>query len=141
MSRADHPARRWSALVVDDDPALQGLFFSLLARKGFVVDCAPNGRLAFEYIRRGAYSAIFLDLMMPEVNGLELLDRLERDCPALLRRIVIVTGAPQHVIEEINPSRVFAVIRKPFDIDHFMTTAMACAQPPQSALSAQHPSL
>ena len=128
MSRADHPARRWSALVVDDDPGLQGLFFSLLGRNEFAVDCAPNGRLAYEYIRRGAYSVIFLDLMMPEVNGRELLDRLERESPQLLSRIVIVTGAPQHVIDEVKPSRVFAVIRKPFDINDFMSAALACAE-------------
>jgi len=76
VSRVDHPGHRFSALVVDDDPGLQGLFFSLLGRGGFAVDCAPNGRQAFEYIRRGTYSVILLDLMMPEVNGLELLDRL-----------------------------------------------------------------
>ena len=127
MSRVDHPSRRWSALVVDDDPGLQGLFFSLLARNGFAVDAAPNGRQAYEYIRRGAYSVILLDLMMPDVNGGELLDRLERESPALLSRIVIMTGAPQNVIDEVRPSRVHRVMRKPFELDEFMETVMACA--------------
>src|SRR5437660_937781 len=67
MSRVDPPGRRQSALVVDDDPALQGLVHTLLGRDGFAVDCAPNARTAFEYIRRGSYSVILLDLMMPDV--------------------------------------------------------------------------
>ena len=130
MSRVDHPSRRWSALVVDDDPGLQGLFFSLLARNGFAVDSAPNGRQAYEYIRRGAYSVILLDLMMPDVNGGELLDRLERESPALLSRIVIMTGAPQNVIDEVRPSRVHGVMRKPFELEEFMETILGCAAAP-----------
>ena len=93
MSRVDAPGRRWSALVVDDDPGIQGLFTTLLARNGFSVDCAPNGRQAFEYLRRGSYAVILLDLMMPEVNGFELIDRIERTSPSLLGRVIVMTGA------------------------------------------------
>ena len=60
MSRVDAPGRR-SVLVVDDDPGLQGLFTTLLGRDGYAVDCAPTGRQAFEYLRRGSYSVILLD--------------------------------------------------------------------------------
>src|SRR6185369_1206990 len=114
MSRVDPPSRKFSALVVDDDPALQGLFLTLLARHGFAVDCAPNGRVAFDYLKRGNYSVILLDLMMPDVNGLELLDRLGRESPALLRRVVVMTGASQAFIDEIDMKRIWGLIRKPF---------------------------
>src|ERR1041385_3652786 len=102
MSRVDHPSRSFSALVVDDDPALTGLFLTVLTRHGFAVDCAPNGRIAFDSIKRGSYSVILLDLMMPDVNGLELLDRLGRDSPALLRRVIVMTGASQALIAEAD---------------------------------------
>ena len=126
MSRVDAPGRR-SVLVVDDDPGLQGLFTTLLGRDGFSVDCAPNGRQAFEYLKRGSYSVILLDLMMPDVNGFELLDRLERDSPSLLRRIIVLTGAAQRVVDGLDPKRVFSVIRKPFDINDLMDTTKECA--------------
>ena len=128
VSRVDAPGRRWSALVVDDDPGIQGLFTTLLARNGFAVDCAPNGRQAFEYLRRGSYAVILLDLMMPEVNGFELIDRIERTSPALLGRVIVMTGASQRVLEDFHPSRVWGLIRKPFDIDDFLTSVIACAQ-------------
>ena len=135
MSRVDPPDRRWSALVVDDDPALQGLFLTLLGRDGFSVDSAPNGRVAFEYLRRGSYSVILLDLMMPDVNGFELLERLDRDSPALLQRVLVMTGAAQRVVESLDSTRVWGLIRKPFDIDDLLRSARACAQghslPPQ----------
>lgn len=127
MSRVDPPGRKWSALVVDDDPGLQGLFFTLLGRDGFSVDCAANGRLAFEYLKRGAYSVILLDLMMPDVNGFELLERLQRESPALLRRVIVMTGASQRVVEKIDDSRVWGMIRKPFDIEEFIRSARRCA--------------
>ncbi len=105
MSRVDAPDRRFSALVVDDDPALQGLFHTLLVRRGYVVDSAPNGRAAYEYLRRGTYSVILLDLMMPDVNGFELLDRLERESPALLSRVVVMTGASQSLLDKVDCTR------------------------------------
>jgi two-component system copper resistance phosphate regulon response regulator CusR len=128
MSRVDPPGRKWSALVVDDDPGLQGLFFTLLGRDGFSVDCAPNGRMAFEYLKRGSYSVILLDLMMPDVNGFELLERLERESPALLRRVIIMTGASQRDVDSLDSSRVWGLIRKPFDIDDLVGAARRCAE-------------
>ena len=127
MSRVDPPSRKWSALVVDDDPGLQGLFQTLLGRDGFAVDCAPNGRIAFEYLKRGSYSVILLDLMMPDVNGFELLDRLERDSPRLLRRVIVMTGAAQRVLDTLDSTRVWGLIRKPFDIEELVRSARDCA--------------
>ena len=127
MSRVDPPSRNYSALVVDDDPGLQGFFLTLLSRHGFAVDCAPNGRVAFDYLKRGSYSVILLDLMMPDVNGFELLQRLERESPNLLPRIIVMTGASQRVVESLDRTRVWGLIRKPFDIDDLLRSARACA--------------
>jgi DNA-binding response OmpR family regulator len=127
VSRADLPIHKWSALVVDDDPALQGLFLTLLMRDGFAVDCAPDGRIAFEFLRRSSYSVILVDLMMPDVNGFELLMRIEQESPALLARVIVMTGAAQRVLESLDTSRVWGLIRKPFDIHDFLRYARACA--------------
>ena len=127
MSRADSPSRKISVLVVDDDPALQGLFNRLLVRNGFAVDCAANGRLAFEYLKRESYSVILLDLMMPDVNGFELLERLQRESPKMLERIIVMTGASQRVIEGLDSRPLWGVIRKPFDIDHLISATRECA--------------
>lgn len=128
MSRVDPPGRKWSALIVDDDPGLQGLFLTLLSREGFSVDCAANGRVAFEYLKRRSYSVILLDLMMPDVNGFELLERIERDSPGILRRVVVLTGAAQRVVEELGDRRIWGVIRKPFDIDVLLGATRQCAR-------------
>lgn len=128
MSRVDPPGRRFSALVVDDDPGLQSLFYTLLGREGFSVDCAPNGRTAFEYLRRSAYSVILLDLMMPDVNGFELLDRIRRESPALLGRVIVLTGASQRDVASLDADGLHGVIRKPFDIEDLVRMARGVAE-------------
>jgi DNA-binding response OmpR family regulator len=128
MSRSDPPVAVRHALVIDDDRALRGLFTTLLGRKGFTVDGAGDGRVAFDQLSRHNYSVILLDLMMPDVNGLELLDRIERDSPSLLERVIVMTGAAPRQIDRVNASQVFDVIRKPFDIDHLVSSAIACSE-------------
>jgi DNA-binding response OmpR family regulator len=128
MSRSDPPAAPFQALVVDDDPALQGLFSRLLSPKGFSVDAVTDGRLAYDHLNRHAYSVILLDLMMPDVNGFELLERLERDSPSLLPHVIVMTGAGQRAIEGLDTKAIWGLIRKPFDIDELVSSAIACSR-------------
>ena len=128
MSRSDPPVAGRHALVVDDDLALRGLFTTLLGRKGFTVDVAPDGRVAFDQLTRHNYSVILLDLMMPDVNGFELLDRMERDSPSLLKRVIVMTGVAQRQLDRVEAADVWDVIRKPFDIDHLVSSAIACSE-------------
>ncbi len=128
MSRSDPPAAPFHALVVDDDPALQGLFTRLLSRKGFAVDAAADGRIAYDQLHRNAYSVILLDLMMPDVNGFELLERLHRDSPSLLPRVIVMTGASQRAVDGLDTADIWGLIRKPFDIDELVTSAIACSR-------------
>ncbi len=128
MSRSDPPASSSSVLVVDDDQALRGLFTALLAKNGFEVDTASDGRVAFDQIHRHNYSVILLDLMMPDVNGFELLDRLERVSPSMLQKVIVMTGASQRATQNLDVSRVWGLIRKPFDIDNLVSSTVACAE-------------
>ena len=127
MSRSDPPSRARHALIVDDDQGLQGLFTTLLSKNGFSVDCAPNGRAAFEQLRSHAYSVILLDLMMPDVSGFELIDRIKRESPSLLGRVIVLTGAPHRVIDGFDTKSLWGMIRKPFDIDDLVSSAVRCS--------------
>jgi len=128
MSRSDPPATGSSVLVVDDDQALRGLFTTLLSKNGFAVDTVADGRAAFDQIHRNNYSVILLDLMMPEVSGFELLERLQRDSPSLLEKVIVMTGASQRAVKDLDTSRIWGLIRKPFDIDNLVSSTVACAK-------------
>jgi DNA-binding response OmpR family regulator len=128
MSRSDPPVAGRNALVVDDDLALRGLFTRLLVRKGFSVDCASDGQVAYDQLNRDNYSVILLDLMMPELNGFELLERMRRDSPTLLPRVIVMTGVSQRTVETLDVSGIWGLIRKPFDIDDLVSSAIECSE-------------
>jgi DNA-binding NarL/FixJ family response regulator len=73
-------------LIVDDDPRLAALVSEYLGEAGFRVSVAPDGRSALERLARDPYDAVVLDLMLPDVDGLEVCRRLRAvvDTPVLM---------------------------------------------------------
>ena len=65
-------------LVVDDEQKIIEVLKSFLESKGFLVYSAENGRRALEIFDREAISFIILDLMMPEMSGEEVCDRIRK---------------------------------------------------------------
>lgn len=74
-------------LVAEDNAHLLKSLVFLLKREGHTVDGVTNGLDALRYIEASDYDGLVLDIMMPEVNGLEVLRRIRAkgiNCPALL---------------------------------------------------------
>jgi len=112
MAAESRPQSR--VLVVDDDPAIRALLCVVLERAGFAVDVANDGASALDYIRSNRYVVALLDLMMPRVNGYDLIAAL-RDIPSR-PCIIVVTAMADAFIEGLDPTVVHSIIRKPFDI-------------------------
>lgn len=102
-------------LIADDDPALRGLLRLVALRCGFQVDTAANGREALERLGENSYLIAVIDLMMPLVNGYEIVQQLAdvQDRPAVL----VVTAMTDAHLPRMDGKVVHSVIRKPFDID------------------------
>jgi CheY-like chemotaxis protein len=66
-------------LIVDDDADSRELLSELLAKEGYAVVCAENGRDALDYLSRSIPSLIILDLMMPIMSGWEFRERQRAD--------------------------------------------------------------
>ncbi len=73
-------------LMIDDDRKLCRLVADYLEPMGYEVEAAHNGTQGLKMIRAGAYQAIILDVMMPEMDGFEVLKllRKESDIPVLM---------------------------------------------------------
>jgi len=122
------PARAASVLVVEDDAALREMFIALLTHNGFKVECVPDGSAALEKLDGDHdYSVMLLDLMMPGTNGYDVLAQLRTTQPALLRQTIVTTGVSQRDLRRIDPQAVFAVLRKPFDMERLVSTINDCA--------------
>jgi two-component system sensor histidine kinase/response regulator len=68
MSPANAVARR--ILLVEDDKSCQKLAQCILAKAGFAVELAENGRQAIEKLRQGSFDLILMDMQMPQMDGL-----------------------------------------------------------------------
>jgi CheY-like chemotaxis protein len=115
-------------LVADDDRALQVLLNIILSRAGFEVEFASNGKDALRMAVADSYDAIMMDLIFPDMNGMDLLDRLSQQKPGSLRKLIVLTGASTAIVEKLDPSRVHAVLRKPFDIQDVIRLTSECAR-------------
>ena len=90
MPETNHaPAR---LLVADDNKVNRLLLTRSLELQGHTVASAPNGRVALEMLRDGAFDLLLLDMEMPEMNGFEVLEQLAAD-RALRDLPVIVTSS------------------------------------------------
>jgi CheY-like chemotaxis protein len=118
-----------SVLVVDDDRAIITLLTAVLKRKGFMIDTARNGEEAIATIAAKRFEAIILDLMMPKVDGFEVLEHLERTSPGMPEECVIVlTALANKDLRKLDGHKVFRVIRKPFDLEELVTAVAECVE-------------
>ena len=86
---------RWdsgSALVVEDDPGTRKLLCSMLEEYGLNVQEAGNGKIALERVQDKVPGVIFLDLMMPEMDGFEFIEELKKNPEHRPIPIVVVTS-------------------------------------------------
>ena len=117
-----------SVLVVDDDAAIRSLLTTLLKRANAEVECVPDGHDALERLESRAYSVVILDLMLPTVNGFEVLQRVSESRPQLLKHIIVLTAVSQNNLRELHHEKdVWRVMRKPFDINEFLRCVETCA--------------
>jgi DNA-binding response OmpR family regulator len=100
-------------LLLDDDPSMQRLVTTVLRRAGFRVEAFLTGKDAIAALNTNEYDAILLDLMMPHEGGVTVMRHLRRSDPAMLQRVIIVTGSPDSVTKRVS-SDVRAVVKKPF---------------------------
>jgi excisionase family DNA binding protein len=122
-NKASRPGR---VLVVDDEPAIRRLFCTWLELDGFEAAAAANGKEALELMRRQEFGLVFLDLMMPEMNGPDTLRAIRTQNPRT--NVVIVTGHYNSSLMEgaleFGPVRV---LRKPVEQSLFIEVASAMA--------------
>jgi CheY-like chemotaxis protein len=115
-------------LIVDDDDGIQTLMKALLRRREVIVDSASDGDAALRKMGERNYDSIVLDLMLPKVNGFEVVKELKSRSPELLKRTIVVTAVSNHALADFEDSElVRRVLRKPFDINEFIDEVLACA--------------
>ncbi|HSS29769.1 MAG TPA: response regulator [Nitrospiraceae bacterium] len=78
-------------LVIDDEPGIRDLLDTLLSRKGYDVVLADSGQKGLEVFRRARADVVVLDLKMPGMDGLTVLQQIRHLYPT--QPVIILTGA------------------------------------------------
>jgi DNA-binding NtrC family response regulator len=115
-------------LVVDDETEILHSLDRLLRREFEVVTAASAGE-ALQILGKREIHVILTDQRMPEMTGVELLAKVQGECPDAIRIIFTGYADLKAVIAAINEGRVFRYVTKPWDPDELKTVLrQACAE-------------
>ena len=120
-----------SILVVDDDRASRHLTESLLKREGWLVTGAKDGVEALELLDKQRFEVMLLDVWMPRMNGLELLEKL-RSLPHR-PRVVLMTSddTPATVLKAVR-DQAFTYMHKPVEPGRLIETVQNAIAAPET---------
>lgn len=108
--------KKLSVLIVDDDPNIGNTLVDILEVKGYEVRSATSGKEALSIIMEKQYDVIFLDIRMPEMNGVETFRHIKEQSP--LTSVVMITAyAGVELVNQTKEEGALQVLSKPLDID------------------------
>ncbi len=103
-------------LLIDDDDLSRGAIHKMLERAGYVVYSTVDGRGALDQYRSDPTDLVITDLIMPDIDGLEIIQELRRISPSA--RVLAISGGGRVEAEEyLSVARKFGaveVLQKPF---------------------------
>jgi len=103
-------------LTVDDDPHNRKLMETLLRAEGYEVRCVSSGKAALDAIATDAPDLILLDLMMPGMDGFEVLRRMKTDPVARRIPVIVVTAVDEASSRaRLAAAGIAEVVTKPVD--------------------------
>jgi DNA-binding response OmpR family regulator len=105
-------------LIVDDDEVVSHVISSFLVKKGYKVLTTPSGSVALQILEKGGVDIAILDVIMPEINGLDLLFQIRKeiDIPIL----IMTTLSQQDTVKSAFLSGADDYLVKPFKPDELM---------------------
>jgi CheY-like chemotaxis protein len=118
--RARERGQPYRILIVDDEQWVREVFRDFCAlTDAFEVDLASDGNQALEKIKTGRYDLITLDLIMPEMSGLDALHEIKQASPKV--PIMVITGnATDKLVNQAGVLGACRVMYKPIQLDDFL---------------------
>lgn len=99
-------------LVIDDDPTILDLIAETLSTNGYEVATAPSGESGIRELERNSYDLVLSDLVMPDVDGMEVLNHAANSSPKTVCIIITGYGTIKSSVEAIKGG-AFDYISKP----------------------------
>jgi CheY-like chemotaxis protein len=103
-------------LIVDDNKDIVGLFKKILESGGFTCEAAEGGKSGLELLRSKTFDLVLLDLAMPDMSGVEVLEAIKKDPNLSKHKILVITASSPSNAETERIKRdyqILDVIKKP----------------------------
>lgn len=109
-------------LVADDSVSMRDLIKTIIEYdNGYEVQEASNGEEALHLLEQNAFDLLITDIEMPEINGIELIQRLRRAGSSM--PVIVISGVSnQSVKKQLLTYEPIRIIKKPFAIDSLKNT-------------------
>lgn len=118
------PGRR--VLVADDDAAMRRLFEMLARRERIECDTVANGSEAVAALKQREYALLFLDIMMPRVDGWGVLDYLRTHAQSRASSLFIITSVLDQAVSAADRELVRGILYKPVDAAEIAALMRQC---------------
>ena len=85
-------------LVVEDEEYIRDLYVQILRKEGYLVDSASDGEEAYMKMSKKEYDLILLDIILPKIDGLQVLEKLKKESKTISAPVVLLTNLSQEVV-------------------------------------------
>ena len=110
-----------NVLVADDEKSIRKTLREILEYEGYKVDEAEDGAKAFEMLKDGAYDCAMLDIKMPKMDGMEVLEKLQGTDAATPIIMISGHGSVENAVEAVKKG-AYDFISKPPDLNRLLIT-------------------
>jgi len=112
---------------MEDDPDTAVGTATLIESFGYSVTWVRDRNAALLTLLETRIDVIMLDLIMPRLDGVFVLEHLQRTKSHLLSRVIVTTGIPDRYIDNLDRGRICGVIEKPVDAGQLERLLSHCA--------------
>lgn len=103
-------------LIINDEEEIRKILSKYLTAKGYTVKSAPTGERAVDWIKEERFDVVFLDIYMPEISGIDVLDRIKKISAET--RVIMMSGfLDEDLIRKVVKKGAYGLIRKPFKLE------------------------
>jgi CheY-like chemotaxis protein len=131
-------------LLIEDDPLIYRLYQKLFSLEGFEIELAENGQLGLEKLKTFHPDILLMDIMMPTMNGIEMLTQLKSDPNTKDIPVIVLTNIADMNITQMALSKgaVLCIIKsqtEPSDVINSVKAVLAKAAPSAQSDQAEEP--
>ncbi len=122
-------------LIVDDEPRMCTSLEMLLSHYGYEIHTSNSGKEAVEYLSKNNFDLVLLDMVMPDMDGRQVMDHIKGQSPETL--IIVITGhaSVESAVGALR-NKAYDYLRKPFEHEELLKTVENALE--QKRLNSEH---